>query len=55
MYEYVDDSEREHVMKLRKAKENAVIGEGGEGYIGDDMWCYNCGMDGHLGDVSAGS
>ena len=52
MYEYVDDSERERMLKLRRAKENAPIGKGGEGYVGDDIWCYNCGMDGHLGDVS---
>lgn len=28
------------------------LGEGGEGYIGPDDWCYYCGKCGHLGDVS---
>lgn len=27
------------------------IGYGGEGYIAEDQWCYNCGDCGHLGDV----
>ncbi|THH12398.1 hypothetical protein EW145_g60 [Phellinidium pouzarii] len=50
IYEYVDDAEREATLRMRKEKENLRIGQGGEGYIGDDLWCYNCGEDDHLGD-----
>ena len=52
MYEYVDDAERDVIIRRRKTKENLGIGKGGEGFVGDDLWCYNCGRDGHLGDVS---
>ena len=27
------------------------IGTGGEGYIAEDAWCYNCAQCGHWGDV----
>lgn len=52
MYEYVSDAQREAILKSRKGKELLSLGDGGEGYIGDDEWCYHCGGDGHLGDVS---
>jgi len=29
------------------------LGQGGEGYVADDEWCYNCGNPGHWGDVGA--
>ncbi|KAL5530299.1 hypothetical protein ACEPAF_6556 [Sanghuangporus sanghuang] len=50
LYEYLDDVEREAILKSRREKENLPIGQGGEGYIGEDYWCYNCGGEGHLGD-----
>ena len=40
-------------MTIRRQKVDLELGDGGEGYIGEDEWCYNCGGDGHLGDVSA--
>ena len=52
MYDYMGDAEREAALKSRRGKENLSIGQGGEGYIGEDYWCYNCGNEGHLGDVS---
>ena len=42
----------ERVQKLIAKKANLKIGEGGEGYIATDDWCYFCGDCGHLGDVS---
>ena len=53
MYEYVSDSQREAILAARKQKESLLIGQGGEGYIGEELWCYNCGDEGHLGDVSS--
>ncbi|KAL5487924.1 hypothetical protein ACEPAI_6032 [Sanghuangporus weigelae] len=50
LYEYLDDAEREAILKTRREKENLRIGQGGEGYIAEDYWCYNCGGEGHLGD-----
>ncbi|KAI5124738.1 hypothetical protein M0805_005373 [Coniferiporia weirii] len=50
MYEYVDDAEREATLQSRRAREVHQVDQGGEGYIGEDPWCYNCGDDGHLGD-----
>lgn len=52
MYEYLGDTERDATLKSRKEKEILPIGKGGEGFIGEDYWCYNCGGEGHLGDVS---
>lgn len=51
MYEYVSDSRRDEIIRIRREKEGLLFGEGGEGFIGDDLWCYNCGDEGHLGDV----
>jgi protein AIR1/2 len=52
MYEYVADEERSRILHAREAKQHLAIGQGGEGYIGRDNWCYNCGGLGHWGDVS---
>jgi len=52
MYEYVSDKERLRILYAREAKQHLGIGQGGEGYIGRDSWCYNCGGLGHWGDVS---
>lgn len=51
MYEYVDDNQRQEILLSREEKASLKFGEGGEGYIGPDDWCYNCGASGHLGDV----
>ncbi|TCD63871.1 hypothetical protein EIP91_004810 [Steccherinum ochraceum] len=50
MYEYVDDNDRQEILRSREQKAELNIGEGGEGYIARDEWCYNCGEIGHLGD-----
>lgn len=53
LYEYVDDAERLRILSAREEKRDLEIGEGGEGYIAPEDWCYNCGGCGHLGDVSS--
>ncbi|KAI8982763.1 hypothetical protein BD414DRAFT_579052 [Trametes punicea] len=50
IYEYVDDDERQEILRVRETKRTLALGEGGEGYIATDEWCYNCGGCGHLGD-----
>ncbi|KAF8655310.1 hypothetical protein AX16_003207 [Volvariella volvacea WC 439] len=50
LYEYLTDEHREQLVTSRKAKKNLKFGEGGEGYIAEDEWCYNCGESGHWGD-----
>ena len=52
MYNYMADKERDSTLKDRKRKKNLALGLGGEGYIGREDWCFNCGDAGHLGDVS---
>ncbi|KAE9410498.1 hypothetical protein BT96DRAFT_931236 [Gymnopus androsaceus JB14] len=37
-------------LETRAAKKTCPIGQGGEGYIAQDIWCYNCGDCGHWGD-----
>ena len=39
-------------MDDRESKRQLRFDNGGEGYIARDRWCYNCGGNGHLGDVS---
>ncbi|PIL37531.1 transcription factor [Ganoderma sinense ZZ0214-1] len=50
MYKYVEDEERQEVLRAREGKRMLAFGQGGEGYIAPDEWCYNCGDCGHLGD-----
>ncbi|KAI0650837.1 hypothetical protein C8Q79DRAFT_945317 [Trametes meyenii] len=50
IYEYVDDDERQEILRVRESKRTLPLGQGGEGYIATDEWCYNCGGHGHLGD-----
>ncbi|CAK5275561.1 unnamed protein product [Mycena citricolor] len=50
-YVYVDTNEHENILQMRNDKKNLKLGEGGEGYIADDAWCYNCGDSGHWGDA----
>jgi protein AIR1/2 len=51
IYTYVPPETRNTVLEKRTAARNLKLGEGGEGYIATDEWCYNCGHSGHLGDV----
>lgn len=51
MYEYVSDDERLRILQEREAKQHLQIGQGGEGYVGIEEYCYNCGGMGHWGDV----
>ncbi|KAJ7591065.1 hypothetical protein C8J56DRAFT_934584 [Mycena floridula] len=50
VYHYVEKEERDSTLALRQSKMNLELGQGGEGYIADDEWCYNCGGSGHWGD-----
>ncbi|KAH9927317.1 uncharacterized protein B0H18DRAFT_1004063 [Fomitopsis serialis] len=50
LYDYVDDAERQNILQAREEKRVLALGQGGEGYIATDEWCYNCGRSGHLGD-----
>ncbi|KAJ6484983.1 hypothetical protein C8R47DRAFT_1016740 [Mycena vitilis] len=50
LYVYVEDDERQHILQIRKGRKGLPLGQGGEGYIADDAWCYNCGGSGHWGD-----
>ncbi|KAA1466681.1 hypothetical protein DENSPDRAFT_862642 [Dentipellis sp. KUC8613] len=50
LYEYLTDNERSNALDTRDEKVTLKFGEGGEGYIARDEWCYNCGGSGHLGD-----
>ncbi|KAI0832815.1 hypothetical protein BC628DRAFT_1309582 [Trametes gibbosa] len=50
IYEYVADDERQEILHERESKRALPFGQGGEGYIATDEWCYNCGGSGHLGD-----
>lgn len=51
MYLYQSDEGKAKVMSFREEKSNLKLGEGGEGYVANDEWCYNCGNCGHWGDV----
>ncbi|KAG5727492.1 hypothetical protein E4T56_gene11992 [Termitomyces sp. T112] len=50
LYEYLTEEAKGLVIQTRQEKQNLALGEGGEGYIADDEWCYNCGNLGHWGD-----
>ncbi|KDQ64478.1 hypothetical protein JAAARDRAFT_64329 [Jaapia argillacea MUCL 33604] len=50
IYDYVADQDRDAILTLRRTKRKLGIGNGGEGYIATDEWCYNCGECGHWGD-----
>ena len=39
------------MLKDRASKKDLALGLGGEGYIGAEDWCFNCGDAEHLGDV----
>lgn len=50
LYDYLDEEGKNLSLKIRKQKRNLSVGQGGEGYIARDKWCYNCGSAGHWGD-----
>ncbi|KAK0206546.1 hypothetical protein DFS33DRAFT_1255994 [Desarmillaria ectypa] len=51
IYVYIpEESERVQILHTRREKSKAGLGQGGEGYIAEDEWCYNCGVEGHWGD-----
>jgi protein AIR1/2 len=52
LYEYFNEEDRDRILAMRQQKRDVKLGEGGEGYVADDEWCYNCGNAGHWGDVS---
>ena len=51
LYIYVADEDRAQTLNERRTKHELELGKGGEGYIAEDEWCYNCGEVGHWGDV----
>ncbi|KAG1779713.1 hypothetical protein EV702DRAFT_1086173 [Suillus placidus] len=50
IYQYVADEDRLKIMQTREEKNKLGLGKGGEGYIASELYCYNCGNPGHLGD-----
>ena len=52
IYDYLSDKGRDSALKDREAKKDLPLGMGGEGFIGREDWCFNCGDADHLGDVS---
>ncbi|XP_006460080.1 hypothetical protein AGABI2DRAFT_117040 [Agaricus bisporus var. bisporus H97] len=55
LYVYVADDDRTQTLDERRSKRDLGLGKGGEGYIAEDEWCYNCGEAGHWGDDCEGS
>lgn len=55
LYEYFTDQDKDHIVRIREERKHLTLGQGGEGYIASDEWCYNCGSCGHWGDVSFNS
>jgi len=51
IYQYVNDEDHVVIMQTREEMKTSALGNGGEGYIASEEWCYNCGNPGHLGDV----
>ncbi|KEP54349.1 zinc knuckle protein [Rhizoctonia solani 123E] len=49
-YVYLSEEERLQLLKKREALKDLAFGDGGEGYIAQHIWCYNCGNSGHWGD-----
>ncbi|KAF9462622.1 hypothetical protein BDZ94DRAFT_1194232 [Collybia nuda] len=50
LYEYFTDQDKDRTICIREERKHLNLGQGGEGYIANDEWCYNCGNCGHWGD-----
>ncbi|KAF4619285.1 hypothetical protein D9613_005100 [Agrocybe pediades] len=50
LYEYLTNEEQTRILTLRQARKDFQLGQGGEGYVANDIWCYYCGSYGHWGD-----
>lgn len=50
IYEYLTEDERLDSLDARRRRKGLALGQGGEGYVADDEWCYRCGSSGHWGD-----
>ncbi|KAK1236560.1 hypothetical protein PQX77_000112 [Marasmius sp. AFHP31] len=50
LYDYLTEAARNVTLENRRARKDLPLGGGGEGYIAEDVWCYNCGGSGHWGD-----
>ncbi|KAF7301653.1 hypothetical protein MIND_00730800 [Mycena indigotica] len=50
LYNYLTEAEHTQVLQTRKEKKGLSLGQGGEGYIAEDAWCYVCAKRGHFGD-----
>ncbi|KAF9075833.1 hypothetical protein BDP27DRAFT_960043 [Rhodocollybia butyracea] len=52
IYTHTTAEDRTQIMEVRKSKQAYPLGQGGEGYIAEDCWCYNCGDSGHWGMIA---
>ncbi|EDR12848.1 uncharacterized protein LACBIDRAFT_292877 [Laccaria bicolor S238N-H82] len=50
IYEYLTEDERLDSLDARRRRKGLALGQGDEGYVADDEWCYRCGSSGHWGD-----
>ncbi|TEB30247.1 hypothetical protein FA13DRAFT_1734076 [Coprinellus micaceus] len=50
IYLYLSDEGKAKVLSFREERQNMPLGDGGEGYVAGDEWCYNCAQSGHWGD-----
>ncbi|KAF8812458.1 hypothetical protein BYT27DRAFT_7182901 [Phlegmacium glaucopus] len=50
LYEYLASEDQTRTFARRLSRKGVKLGQGGEGYVADDEWCYNCGNSGHWGD-----
>jgi hypothetical protein len=53
VYTYITENDHNKTAARRLDAAELQIGAGGERYIATDTWCYNCGDEGHYGDVKA--
>lgn len=52
-YIYRSNTERRDIIRTRDALRDVPLLEGGEGYVGRTIWCFNCAGTGHWGWVSS--
>ena len=51
-YSYRSSDSREAAIDARKLLKGRPLLDGGEGYVGQSIWCFTCGDQGHWGLVS---